>query len=127
MSFTPTYVQSQEGDWYRSPLILGAGDGRYWWVGWDAEGGIVLMIAKNSPQDIYSILQKLSAMGWWLEKKSIKTMKLLFPPIRGVGVNKKGTYYTLRQKNGAPPGVLLKGEKLGKEDPEGEGVAFRRG
>ena len=127
MSFTPTYVQSQEGDWYESPLILGAGDGRYWWLGWDADEGVVLAVARHSPEDIYSILKALRSVGWTLKKKDSKSRRMFFPPQRGVGSIKKGTYYMLRQESGAPPGVLISGDNLGKEDPEGEGVAYRRG
>lgn len=127
MSFTPTFVQSQEGDWYRSPPVLGAGDGRYWWMGWDAEEGIILAVSRDSPDDIYTILRLLKGVGWELKKKDSRSAKILFPPERGVGSLKKGTHYTLRQISGAPPGALIAGESLGKEDPEGEGVAFRRG
>lgn len=127
MSFVPAFVQSQEGDWYESPLILGAGDGRYWWLGWDADEGVVLAVARDTPEDIYSILKALRSMGWELKKRDNKSRKILFPPQRGVGVMKRGTYYILRQESGAPPGVLISGDNLGKEDPEGEGVAYRGG
>ena len=127
MSFTPTYVQSQEGDWYKSPLILGAGDGRYWWLGWDADEGVTLAMARNSPHDIYTILRLLRGTGWKLKKKDSISRKILFPPERGVGVLKKGVIYLLHQETGGPPGVLISGDNLGKEDPEGEGVAYRRG
>lgn len=127
MSFIPAYVQSQEGDWYESPLILGAGNGRYWWLGWDADEGVILAVARESPEDIYSILKALRTIGWTLKKRDRKSRRILFPPQKGVGVTKKGTFFMLRQESGAPPGMLLIGKNLGKEDPEGEGVAYRRG
>lgn len=126
MSFIPTYVQSQEGDWFESPLILGAGDGRYWWMGWDADEGVILVVARNSPHNIYNILKALKSMSWTLKKKDMKSRRVLFPPQEGVGVLKRGQVFTLRQESGAPPGVLLVGKKLGQKMPEGEGVAYGR-
>lgn len=120
MSLVSTYVESQEGHWYRDPAVRGPG----WFICWDDDEPIELVIevAKNIKAE--TILQNLAKRGWKLSiigKGHEGAQRMFGKDIRS-GFRPALSYF-LRQKNG-PTDAMLKGNARMEAKPQGQGVYY---
>lgn len=116
MSLVSTYVQSQEGNWYKNPVIKSDG----WFICWDDDEPIELVIDKDSGFSLSSILAGLAKRGWKLVligrgSTSERMFGRKFIPAYS---------YFLKQVALGPTDKLLEGNKYEAERPQGQGVFY---
>lgn len=120
MSLVSTYVQSQEGQWYQDPIVKGPG----WFICWDDDDPIELVIEKAKGITPEEILAACKALGWHLtitskgnEGQRMFGKKIEFKPA--------SSYFLQQKLTGlGPPASMLEGNKPLKEPPKGQGVYY---
>jgi len=63
MSLGPTFVETQQGTWYKNPVIRRPD----WFVCWDEDEPIELVIKRPGPT-VDEILKELAGAGWSLKR-----------------------------------------------------------
>ncbi|MBL4656243.1 MAG: hypothetical protein JKY33_10525 [Bacteroidia bacterium] len=122
MSLCSTYVQSQEGNWYKNPIIWGE-DASYF-VCWDDDDPIELVIRIDSNMTLKKVVDELYSQGWNIEllghkmKTGDRYFGDKFYPARA---------YWLRQNDGPTETQLLTDTDatlMGKIQPKVEGTFY---
>lgn len=116
MSLVATYVESQEGSWWENPEVSGDG----WFICWDDDEPIEIVVDAAKGIEASNILRFLSADGWKLRiigKSSIGAQRMFSGQFR------PAISYFLTQENKGPKDSMLKGKKLPAR-PRGQGVYY---
>jgi hypothetical protein len=118
MSLVSTFVQSQEGNWYKNPIVKGDG----WFICWDDDEPIELVMKKGMGLQIPTILAELKKQGWELAPGGHvqKNAQRIFDddefhPAMSV---------FLKQKRLGPTEKMLEGNERMAKKPEGDGVYY---
>jgi len=128
MSLVPTFVQSAEGNWYKNPTIRGEkydeGKKWKWFVCWDDDEPIELVIAMEFYTDPMEIVKLLKDFGW---KVAIGFRNLSANRVFGDNwFFAAGRSYCVDQRS-APTDALFAAhgiKSLGKEMPSVDGVYY---
>jgi hypothetical protein len=118
MSLVSTYVQSQEGNWYKNPVVKGDG----WFICWDDDEPIELVVKKGMGLQIPTIIAELKKQGWELAVGG------------GVRSNAQRLFEDdefypaiscfLKQKKLGPTEAMLAGNERMPKKPHGDGVYY---
>lgn len=115
MSLVSIYVQSQDGEWYKDPMIRQEG----WFICWDDDEPIELVVRYD--KDHKEIIEYLNQQGWSVaidHENECCGHRIFDYDERGF---EEACSFFLRQNNG-PPGSLLPGDFRVKFDPLNEPV-----
>lgn len=116
MSLVSTYVQSQEGHWYKNPTVRGDG----WFICWDDDEPIELVIKDEKGGELNRILSNLANDGWSLKiwYKGYECSRIFgeeFQPAQA---------YFIRQHNRGPTDAMLAGSERLDTEPQRQGVFY---
>jgi hypothetical protein len=114
MSLVPTIVQTQEGHWYENPVIFS--EDRNWFICYDYDDPIELVIKKSSNHNVEDILRSLLWKGWHLRiiGKGLQGERLFQSGVVDVKFEPARSYF-LEQLKGAPSDAMI---KEGKRVPD---------
>lgn len=109
MSLCSTYVESQEKHWYQDPVVRGTG----WFICWDDDEPIELVIAKGIPFTVDQILKDLKDRGWDLRimHKGHNAQRIF----DGDHDFRPASSYFLHQGKRGPTDAILEGNKVLKD------------
>ena len=120
MSLVGTYVQTQEGHWYADPTIWG--ENREWFICYDDDDPIELVIKSSSEKTVDTILQDLRKNGWVLRVLSrglsgqrVFDESFTFVPAKS---------YFLRQVQKGPTDQMMGDSKRLDKKPNGQGAYY---
>jgi len=123
MSLGPTAVQSLERVWFKDPLVVGEG----WFVCWDDDDPIELVVAHfsdHTPEEVVSLLQ---AQGWEVKMRGEARSSGLrcFPDAEGkFGDSMFPAWCCWLEQEEGPPEKLLVGYKKREECPNPPSWAY---
>lgn len=126
MSLCSSFVQTQENHWFRDPVVWG--DDNSWFICWDDDDPIELVIKKASGLTVDDILKLLDRKGWQLRIMSKgNSGQRIFSRTGGHDFEEAQSWF-LRQMGGAPTDEMFKGCEQWKEKPyRREGVWSQAG
>lgn len=122
MSMVSTYVESQEGHWYRNPVVKGDG----WFICWDDDEPIEIVVEKDKGIEIKTILSQLAKQGWLLTQASRIHSGAMrcFDDSFGPGSFKPALSCFLRQEKFGPTDAMLYDSDRLAMKPRGDGVYY---
>lgn len=120
MRLVPTYVESQEGNWYKNPIVRGRG----WFICWDDDEPIELVCYVHTKPG--TILGNLKKLGWNLRviSKAMQGQRCFSSDGNIMDNMHPAKSYFLKQENGPLDSMIKEHQGKYRESPRREGTFY---